>query len=519
MSQQITHGGATAAGVGGFQRQMVIGGPQVSGLSMGMQSLGPNQPPPPPTTTTTHQNGYPTPQQQSYFPPTSPTINNDGPHFQVSLHNAPPSPPKYRSGLSSALQNQGIIDPELPRSSSSFNLLGPLDANFPSSVDLTNNQYSRHGPFAASVPTKFGLLNSGISSMTGSIRERVVPGDYPGSGTQSPSHGGEFSSRYGSPIDSMPWNQDSFRTGNPLQGIQAARNHPPTSPLHSRPQSSSSPFTPFEPKQPQQAPPSSRLNAFNRSRLPPISSSVPAHFGENGLFSPIPAEDEEALDTDALPSSLHDEVLLPQERNRRSSQSHTPGLNRRSAAYDEYARSPPSGAVTPGSERGGAGGSLSGSPGSSRMEPMWAKVASDDRNDVPEFSSSNLNSGSRQRVTSPLRNTLDPSTSTYFRSPTTSTPTTSSRAPSIDQQQSGHLPLKTPSVHAAQKWGGRTAEKLFPHQPQQMINGEEVHAVNVPGVVWRLTGEIIGTGRGELTKEEVRRIEEEEEGDPFSMDS
>jgi hypothetical protein len=52
-----------------------------------------------------------------------------------------------------------------------------------------------------------------------------------------------------------------------------------------------------------------------------------------------------------------------------------------------------------------------------------------------------------------------------------------------------------------------------------MINGEEVHAVNVPGVVWRLTGEIIGTGRGELTKEEVRRIEQEEEGDPFSMDS
>src|SRR5947207_37634 len=208
MSQQITHGGVTGAGAGGFQRQMVTGGPQVSGLSMGMQSLGPNQPPPPPTTTTIHQNGYPTPQQQSYFPPTSPTVNNDGPNFQLSLqHNSPPSPPKYRSGLSSALRNREITDLELPRSSSSFNLLGPLDANFPSSVDLTNNQYSRHGPFAASVPAKFGLLNSGISSIAGSVRERVVPGDYnyPGSGNQSPSHVGEFGSRFGSPLDSMPW--------------------------------------------------------------------------------------------------------------------------------------------------------------------------------------------------------------------------------------------------------------------------------------------------------------------------
>ena len=52
-----------------------------------------------------------------------------------------------------------------------------------------------------------------------------------------------------------------------------------------------------------------------------------------------------------------------------------------------------------------------------------------------------------------------------------------------------------------------------------MVNGEEVHAVNVPGVVWRRTGEVVGTRRGELTKEEVKRIKEEEEGDPFSMDS
>jgi hypothetical protein len=443
---------------------------------MGMQN---NTAPPPPT----YQNGYPTPQQQSYFPPTSPSINES--HF--SQHSSPPSPPKYRSGLSSALRNHEI-DPELPKSSS-LGLLGPLDAPFPASVDLSNNHIARHGPFAASVPSKFGIMNSGVSSMAGSVRERVVSGDYPGSGTQSPVHG-DYGSRYGSPID--PWHTDPFRTGGTLrQSLQQQRNQP-TSPLHSRPQSSSSPFIPFDPK----APPS-RLNHLNRSRLTPISSSVPAaHFGEKGPFSPVHVEDE-ALDPDALPSSLHDEVLLPGELHRRSSQSHAPGLNRRSSAYDEFARSPPSGAVTPGSERG----SLAGSPGSSRIEPIWSKAIDETRNtvEIPEFSSLNLNSSTnnRQRVSSPLRHPLE---TTFIRSPTT--------------QQ--HLPstLKTPSVHAAQKWGGRTAEKLFPGSSS---NGE-AHAVNVPGVVWRRTGEIIGTGRGELTKEEVRRIKEEEEGTQFSME-
>jgi len=252
--------------------------------------------------------------------------------------------------------------------------------------------------------------------------------------------------------------------------------------------------------------------------MPPISSSVPAaHFGERPPFSPTTAQDdaEEALYPDALPSSLHDEVLLPQELNRRSSTSHTPGLNRRSSAYDDYARSPPaSGAVTPGS----AAGSLGGSPGSSRMEPIWAKLADDniarslgkDTLEYPDLGNLSLGGGgvsssSRQRIASPLRHPLDHSPQFITRTNT---------APST---------LKTPSGHAAQKWGGRTAEKLFPHgqTQQQQVNGGggESHAVNVPGVVWRRTGEVIGTGRGELTKEEVRRIKEEEELDtPFSME-
>jgi hypothetical protein len=74
--------------------------------------------------------------------------------------------------------------------------------------------------------------------------------------------------------------------------------------------------------------------------------------------------------------------------------------------------------------------------------------------------------------------------------------------------------LKTPFVHAAQKWGGRTTvEKLF----APGTNGDSPHAVNVPGVAWRRQGEIVGSGRGELTKEEVMRIKEEEETQ-FSME-
>jgi len=468
-----------------------------------MQRLGPNQLPPPPTAqaTQTAANGY---SIAGYFAsPTSPTAS-DGSHFQISSRqNTPPSPPKYRSGLSSALRGQDVDGFDMPKSTPhSFSLLGPLDAPFPASVDLSNNQFSRNGPFAASVPAKFGIpLHSG--SLAASMRDRGAGEYYPSiSGAQTPNERAvEFGSRYGSPMDATPWTQETFRSGNPLSSIQAARNQAPTSPHHSRPQSSSSPFTTFEPAKQTPVQPAVRVSqlSLQRARVANISSSVPAaHFGEKALFSPVLIEDE-ALDPDALPSSLHDEVLLPQELNRRSSSSHAPGLNRRLSAHDEFARSPPSGAATPGSERGG---SLSGSPGSSRLEPIWAKLIDRDGSATDLITDMNaLSFNSRQRVASPLRNTVEPPT--YFtRQPT-------------------QLPLKTPSTHAAQKWGGRTADKLFPQ-----TNGvappaakEESHPVNVPGVVWRRTGEFVGTGRGELTKEEIMRIEEEEEGLEFSMDS
>jgi len=116
------------------------------------------------------------------------------------------------------------------------------------------------------------------------------------------------------------------------------------------------------------------------------------------------------------------------------------------------------------------------------MESLWGKIVDSDQleNATP----------SRQRVASPLRNTIDPTVA-------------SSRV----------VGVKTASGHAAQKWGGRSSEKLFPHP------SSEVHGVNVPGVVWRRkAGEGVMIGRGELTNEDVRRIKEEEEGTPFSME-
>jgi hypothetical protein len=123
------------------------------------------------------------------------------------------------------------------------------------------------------------------------------------------------------------------------------------------------------------------------------------------------------------------------------------------------------------------------------MEPIWGKLTSDTTDPVSN-DLAQLSLNSRQRVASPLRNPVEPS---YFRP----------------------QPLKTPSGYAAQKWGGRTADKLFP----QANGADESSPVNVPGIVWRRTGEVIGTGRGELTNEEVMRIKEEEEGLEFSMDS
>ena len=156
------------------------------------------------------------------------------------------------------------------------------------------------------------------------------------------------------------------------------------------------------------------------------------------------------------------------------------------------------------------------------MESLWSGIKIPDDSPrgphtgepLAEFSSLSLNSAapSRQRVASPLRHPLEPmsSTSSFLRT----TPRVAAVEPPL-------LPsaLKTPSVHAAQKWGGRTAEKLFPHQT---VNGTspEAHAVNVPGVAWRrMAGDTLGTvGRGELSTEDVRRIKEEEEGTQFSME-
>ena len=72
-------------------------------VKYGNATLGPNQAPPPYTIITTHENGYPTAQHQSYFHPQHHQRSTAMAHFQrSSRHNSPSSPPKYRSGLSSA---------------------------------------------------------------------------------------------------------------------------------------------------------------------------------------------------------------------------------------------------------------------------------------------------------------------------------------------------------------------------------------------------------------------------------
>lgn len=119
-----------------------------------------------------------------------------------------------------------------------------------------------------------------------------------------------------------------------------------------------------------------------------------------------------------------------------------------------------------------------------------------------QLDSTTTSSSSRQRVASPLRNTVDPGIT--------------------GGQTRGVSTVKTVSGHAAQKWAaGRTADKLFPHHVAAAAGGStgEVHGVNVPGVAWRRKmGEGVTIGRGELTNEEVNRIKEEEEGTQFSME-
>lgn len=157
--------------------------------------------------------------------------------------------------------------------------LGPLDAGLPSSLDSnTLSHYARHGPFAASVPSKFGLdspMNSLPAERTGTLRSL-------------------YQSAFG---------EDDVIAGSPDL-------------------SRSPPMEGFGAKFSMQAHLSRRTNLF--------ASSFPVTMGDWSERGPVDTSDDiEVFEEDYIPSSLQD-LLTEKERIRRLSRAEDEGNPRRS---------------------------------------------------------------------------------------------------------------------------------------------------------------------------------------------
>ena len=199
--------------------------------------------------------------------------------------------------------------------------LNVLDAPLPASFDSQGVSYiARHGPVAASVPSKFGLE---FSSPPSSHPQKVI-----------------------APSDST----------NVLQSSIAARRNP-------RPKVAdlgSSPLTSGD-----EGPPHRVMHSQRISKPKTLSASLPrvgmhADDWDDGFhFS-------EGEETDYIPTSLHDQILTPQEKMRRLS---------RNDQDNRSARESLSGIGTPGESSSKVGSPNTGSP--SRYGAFFARKQQD----------------------------------------------------------------------------------------------------------------------------------------------
>ena len=238
---------------------------------------------------------------------------------------------------------------------SSSGYLGVLDAPLPASFDSQGTSYiARHGPVAASVPSKFGLDFSSPPSST--PQKAIAPSD----------------------------------VTSTLQSSLAARRNPRSS--SRAPDLGSSPLTSGDEG------PSHRLMHSSRFTKPKM---LPASLPRVGMH----ADDwddgfhfSEGEETDYIPTSLHDQILTPQERMRRLS---------RNDQDNRSVRESLSGIGTPGESLSKVGSPTTGSP--SRYGVFFSRRQQE----------SNLNAAGSPfgHVGSPLRN-LHPGASPSLRATT-----------------------------------------------------------------------------------------------------
>ncbi|KAG8529328.1 uncharacterized protein KY384_005964 [Bacidia gigantensis] len=235
---------------------------------------------------------------------------------------------------------------------SQSNHLNVLDAPLPASFDSQGVSYiARHGPVAASVPSKFGL---------------------------------EFSS----PPSST--NRHAFAPSDNLQSAFATHRNPRTR----GPELGSSPFTSGD-----EGPPPRTMHSQRIAKPNMLSASLPKagmrtdDWDEGFNFS-------DGEETDYIPSSLHDQILTPQEKLRRSS---------RNDRDNKSVRESLSGLASPGDSSSIVGSPNAGSP--SRYGNVFVRRQPETNSSMGSMGSSPSQFGP---VGSPLRS-LHPSASPSMR--------------------------------------------------------------------------------------------------------
>ncbi|KAL9099733.1 MAG: hypothetical protein Q9163_004811 [Psora crenata] len=244
--------------------------------------------------------------------------------------------------------------------------LGVLDAPLPASFDSQGISYiARHGPVAASVPSKFGLE---FSSPPSSGPQKAV-----------------------APSDSI----------NTLQTSLAARRHPRSK----MPDLGSSPLTSGD-----EGPSHRFLHSSRITKPKMLSASLP-----RAGMHPDDWDDgfhfSEGEETDYIPTSLHDQILTPQEKMRRLSRN-----DQDSKSFRESL----SGRATPGESSSKVGSPSTGSP--SRYGAFFSRRQQEN---VPNATGSPFG-----HVGSPLRN-INPGASPSLRAATNDTFDTSLPFPSF----------------------------------------------------------------------------------------
>ncbi|BFZ60898.1 hypothetical protein YB2330_001950 [Saitoella coloradoensis] len=280
--------------------------------------------------------------------------------------------------------------------SSSTRTLGPLDAPLPPSLDSNGMSYfARHGPIAASVPSKFGfdVVPIGTPGTTGTGNTA----DYGSSPAGTPSGGKNLIMSLERSADESALPQSPRSAALLPVPPQGGHGHGHPDVLAPAPKR---PHLPISSSFPARRTSFFRLNGLQGDDWLPLSTAQESE-QENGV---VEEEDEDeghfTFEEDFVPSSLQ-ELLTPQERERRMSRNDEERPRVAFSPPGSHASLAPHGSglgTSPGSTHTGSFGT---SPGSSRFGALFQRHHSSTGNVTTDHQPLSSSSSPSQRAAVP----------------------------------------------------------------------------------------------------------------------